>query len=341
MKGVTMHGALLGVMLILAYQAWTPDETNRATLNSDGDYTVWDVPSDQVTTLTFVRRNTTTVIERREEAGEVYLWGRSFESLPDDTAQDTTAAADSVPARRTPAPAQEFPVGDEGEDIWNRVAHLRALRDLGALDDAGRERYELNDTERRLTISTSSGERLMEIGGTVYGSIHRYAVEPATGKGYVLADQIVRALEGGQSSLRQQTLHRFGQDEIGGVTVRGPSGERTMTRNPGPTRQDDLWVSPDTPDDPDQTFQTFMNHVRQLAMLNYQATVNTDTLQFLVRIDYRDEDNQPMGFLELYRAPSSEPDVWEYYLRTQSTRIPAHAHRNLAERVDRDLADVF
>lgn len=330
MRGITIHAALLGIMLVLAYQAWTPNQTDPSTVSRDGDYTVWEMRPENVQSLTFERGTTTTIVERRDEAGDAYLWGTTVETFSPDSSGVIPEPTSS-----------EFPLGDEGEDIWERVVHLRALRDLGVLEQSGLQQYGLDSTERRLTIVTSEGERIIEIGGTVFGNIHRYAFEAASGRGYVLSDQIVRALEGGQSSLRQQTLHRFRQDEVGRVTASGPSGERTMLRRPGPTRPADSWVSPETPDQPDQGFQNFINHVRQIAMLAYESSVSLDTMQFLVRMDYADEDGDPLEFMELYKTPTGEPDVWNYYLRTQTTRIPAQAHRNLAERVDRDLTDVF
>ncbi len=64
-------------------------------------------------------------------------------------------------------------------------------------------------------------------------------------------------------------------------------------------------------------------------------------MEFLVRIDYAGEGGEPMGFLELYRTGAGEPGLWDYYMRTEATRIPAQAHRSLGERVALDLADLF
>ena len=122
MKSVTIHGAFLGLMLILAYQAWTPNETNPATLNSDGDYTVWELRPGQLERFTFTRSGRTTTVERREDNGETYLWGTTVEPprpLPtDDSLSDSTNVVMTEPQ------PTEFPIGDEGEGIWDRLVHL-------------------------------------------------------------------------------------------------------------------------------------------------------------------------------------------------------------------------
>jgi len=343
MKSVTVHGIVLAVMLIFAYQAWTPNEPRSTDTDRDGSVTIWELSPDQLRSVTYQQARGTTVIERREEQGSSYLWGSSLEPAPADSSE-AAASADTAAAAGTAqgtTQAEEFPIGEEGEDIWRRLAQLRALRDLGVLDDAAKEQYELSDPERRLTVATADTERTLQVGGIVYASNHRYVFDPNSGRGYVLADEIARALEGGSSTLRLRKLHRFAQDEVGSVTVRGMSGERTMTRRAGASRSADVWVSPDAPDEPDQTFQNFMNHVQQLAYTSFEPAVSVDTMQFLVRIDYAGEAEEPLGFLELYSVASSEPDISEYYLRTEATRIPALAYRGFAERVDRDLADLF
>ena len=333
MRGITVHGVFLAFALILAYQAWSPGERRSAAVSADGSATVWELPPDRLQSVTYRGPISTISIERRQEQGTSYLWGSSFPS----SSRDSTAEAPAEGA----APASEFPLGQDGEEAWQRVAHLRGLRDLGVLDDSAKAQYELNDPERRLTVSSTDAERVLEIGGTVYASSHRYAYDPSSGRGYVLADLMIRALESGPTNLQLRQLHRFDSDDVVTVTVRGESGERTMTRRAGGGRSSDVWVSPDAPDEPDQTFENFMNHVRPLAFSGFASAASTDTMQFLVRIDYRDRAEEPLGFLELYRAADDQSDVWNYYLRTEATRILGMAHRSLAERVDRDLGDIF
>jgi len=341
MRSVRTHAVFLAIMLVVAYQAWSPNDTASANINRDGDFTVWEVSSDEVTSMTFQRDNRTTTLERRRDSVGTYLWGTSLDTPTRGAADSVTGDSVTMGSVITPTP-QEFPVGEEGEDIWDRVAHLRALRDLGVLEDSTRSIYSLDSISRHLTVRTGSGERALEIGGTVYGSIHRYAYEPQSNRGYVVADQLIRALEGGPTSLRLQTLHRFGQNDVGTVTLRNAAGaSRTMRRRPGTSRPADVWVSPDTPDEPDQTFQTFINHIRQLAFTGYDASVNVDTLELVMHIDYQDMDDESLGFMRLYRVPSDQPDVYNYYLLTNDMRIPALAHQPFAQRVDQELVDLF
>jgi len=326
MRGVRAHGILLAVMLIFAYQAWTPNDPRPTNTNPDGTVAIWELSPDQLRAVTFQRASRTTVLEQRADGDASYLWGTTSVQPPADSSGE---AAD----------VEQFPLGEQGEDIWGRVANLRGLRDLGVIDDAAKEEYALLETERRLTVSAPGAEHTLEIGGTVFGTNQRYALEPSSGRGYVLGDQIVRALEGGSSALMLRTLHRFDWDDVATVTVRGTSGERAMARGQGAAAS--AWVSADAPDEPDQTFENFMNHVQALAFSSLEATANRDTMQLLVRIDYRGDAQAPMGFLAVYRVATAESGVSDYFFHTEATRILARGHRSLAERVDRDLADVF
>lgn len=343
MRSVGVHGVFLAIMLVVAYQAWSPNDPSTVNINQDGDNTVWELSEDDVQSLTFRRDARTTIVERRQDSSGSYLWGTTIEE-PASTANqsDADSATLNTDSAAAPVAPEYFPVGEDGEDIWERVSHLRALRDLGVLDDSSMTVYSLDSISRYLTVTTRSGDRELQIGGTVYGSIHRYAYEPQSRRGYVIADQIVRALEGGATSMRLQTLHRFGQNDVGNLTLHNAAGEsRTMRRRPAATRPADAWVSPETPNEPDPTFQTFINHVRQLAFTGYDATVNVDTLELVMRIDYRDGDDEWIGFMELYRTPSDQPDTWTYYLLTNDMRIPALAHHPFAQRVDQELIDLF
>ena len=328
MRGIRAHGILLAVMLIFAYQAWTPNDPRPTNTNPDGTAAIWELSPDQLRTVTFEWAGRTTVLEQRDDADASYLWGTSFVQPPDDSSGEA-------------AEAEQFPLGQQGEDIWGRIANLRGLRDLGVIGDAAKEEYALLETERRLTVSAPGVEHTLEIGGVVFGTNQRYALDPSSGRAYVLGDQLIRALEGGSSALMLRTLHRFDWDDVATVTVRGTSSERTMARRPGAEAAASAWVSSDAPDEPDQAFENFMNHVRALAFSSFESTASLDTMELLVRIDYRGEAQALMGFMTVHRVATAEPDIWDYFFHTEATRIPARAHRSLAERVDRDLADVF
>jgi hypothetical protein len=334
MSTVKLHGILLLVALLVALQTWTRDESaGRST--RDGAATVWEGDVDEIAYITYDNPARMLRVERREETGdaarrgETYLWGIT-------TTDVSTADSASVGEAQQ---RQEFPVGNAGEDLFRRLAPLRALRDLGELSEEAKEQYDLSEPERTLTVSFADGEKELEFGATVFGGAHRYALDPLTGHGYVITEDVLRQLDGGMTMLQAREFHRYDASDVAGINVRTPTGERHMVREgDGPTA---IWTSPGTPGEPDQTFANFMGRLEQLAISRYEPQINLDTLELVVRIEYMDERERPLGFLEMFRAPADAQGRTEYYVQTEVTRIAAHVYLSMAERMAQDLADFF
>jgi hypothetical protein len=329
MRAVKIHGILLAIVMLIALQTWTRDEGASARAAA-GATSVWEGDVDDIASVTYENPAFTVRIVRRREpgdaSGETLLWG---------TSQSKTPPADTT----QPPQHLAFPVGDAGEVVLESVASLRALRVLGEPDAEMMEEYELNEPGRRLAVEFADGERQLLLGATVVGGAHRYALDPETGQGYVISYDVLRPLEGGWTSLQSTVLHAYEASDIAGITLRTTTGERRMVREGNGTAA--TWARPDAPGEPDQTFANFMERLQQVSIFAYDAALNVDTLQFIVRIDEADDRDRPLGFLEMFRTPANEQGMAEYYVRTEATRIPAHAYRSVAERVAQDLADIF
>lgn len=328
MRAAAIHGALLLVALAGAYLTWTREEVpaeERATV------LVWRGSPDDVTRVRYDRNGLSLVVERRKDNGSTYLWGTVRPGGTGPTAADSGAGSAAV---------EEFPVGERGDELLQRVAPLTALRDMKVLSDSARGAFGLAQPYARLSVVFTGAARELLIGETVYGTGHRYALDPSTGRGYVLSQELARSLEGGHSALRLTTLHGFQREDVGAVTVLGAAGERTMHRLVSDQPGTDSWAQADA-NEPDQTFGNFMDRVQQLAVLAYEPDTDPDTLQRRVRIEYRNDKGEPLGFLELFRGAADSSGGFEYYLRTERTRVVGRAYRSLAERVDDDVDQIL
>ena len=106
---------------------------------------------------------------------------------------------------------REFPVGKAGDDLVNNLSHLHALRDLGVLTDKQKNEYGLADSKENLTVFFKNGKKhSLLIGARVFGGSDRYALEPDSGKGYVLSNsEILRFLSGAETALGLRVQHAF------------------------------------------------------------------------------------------------------------------------------------
>src|SRR5262249_43393972 len=122
-------------------------------------------------------------IARRTEGKESYLWATVTRTPP-----VAVRAPDAGPAPPPPQPTvRGFPVGEEaGKMLLDKLAPLRAERELGALKDADKTDYGLDAPKDKLTVTLVSGAKQLALGARVYGGDDRYALDPATGQVYVL-----------------------------------------------------------------------------------------------------------------------------------------------------------
>lgn len=323
MRGVAIHGTLLVLALVFAYQTWTRD-TGASTRRDE--VTVWRGSPDRITSITYEQPGQTLAIERRGE-GSGYLWG---------TVRRPPSVTDSAAPGREGL--EEFPIGERGTDLLSRLAPLTALRDLGTVGDTLKAEFGLVSPDRKLTVIAGENTRSLDVGGTVYGGGHRYALDPASGRGYVLSSDLLRQLEGGQSALRLTELHEFEVSGVAAVTVRTAGGERTLRREGGGELGSASWMNEGSTD-PDQTFANFMERLQGFSVITYVADLDPDTLDLRVRVDYLNQRREPLGFLEVFRGRRGEGV--EYFIRTERTRIPARTHPSIGERVDGDLEQLF
>lgn len=312
MKDLKAHIALFAAAVVATLLTWNRPRVLETTMEI---FPVWENDSADFKGFRYRDPDLELRIERRSGPDGPFYWG--IEKRED-------LGTDSL----------VFPVGGSGPLLIPRLVDLPAMRDLGELSPEQRTRFGLDDSDVRLTVEFTDERRELVVGDSVYGGSDRYIMEPATGKGYVISRQIMNAMELGEGALRQRMLHNFPVREIAEVRVAAGEGrERRMART-----ESEEWTEPGS-DTPDPGFANFMERVDQLTIEGYDSLPPAERLRLVVRIDYLDDEGDPLGFAELLRDDLAERNV--YYLRSESTRIIARAHSVLTERVEQAVEDIF
>jgi hypothetical protein len=78
MKGVLIHGALLGVMLVYGYKTWTKDEAAKPT---GGEVVMWTRGEADVSKIEFQTDNRLVRLERRGAGADAYWWGTETKTV--------------------------------------------------------------------------------------------------------------------------------------------------------------------------------------------------------------------------------------------------------------------
>ena len=312
MKDLKAHIALFVVAVVATVLTWNRDTVPVAERDL---FVVWDHDTTDVRAIRYSNAELDLHVQRLTDQAGSFLW--------------------AIQTRGTDAPeTMEYPVGSEGHLLVTRLAVLRVLRSLGTLSDEQRTRFGLADPEARLTVEFTGETRELIVGDSTFGSADRYALEPATGMGYVLSRHLVGSLALGDGSLRERSVHHFPVDEVAMVRIVGGEGrERTMSQTEGGE-----WTEPGS-ETPDAGFANFMDRVGQMAIAGYHNLPPPREPGLFLRVEYMDAEGDALGFVELLRDDLAERD--SYYIRSETTRIVARAPSILAERVEQAVGDVF
>jgi len=315
-RSLRIHAVLLAVAAAWAFQSWNRDEVS---LEDQRLALAWSRDTTEVVSVQYRSAEKEVQLQQRSDDRGSYYWGIQVANQGLDTL--------------------EFPVGATGNRLVAQLAELRVIRDLGTLSPDQITQYGLSAPDEEIAVTFQGEQRLLALGDTTYASGNRYATETATGTGYVLPTSITRPLAIGEGSLRERWLHHFSAEDVGQVRLiagdaDGAAGgqSRTIIRTP-----DGEW-SDQADGDTDVAFGNFMQRVDQLAIAGYGNTPMDQNLRLLFRLEYSDEEGEPLGFVELLLDETAASDP--YYLRSERTRILAEAVTALAERAEEGLADV-
>lgn len=358
-RGPVIHGALLVLALVVAYQTWTRDKSAKP---SKANVVVWGGAPSEIQSITHETQSAAqtkkTVVERRSDGGASYLWGRVDKTTqppkpPKPPESPQAKAGEGQPPEALsssvdeppPAPTtttKEFPIGEEGDKLVERLAPLKALRDLGPLTEERKESYGLKEAKDKLIVRFSSGEKQLVIGGRVYGGDDRYVLDPTTNKVYVLPADVIRPLDGAEATLRERKINAFDPEDVGKVILKAPSGEKAIVRSGGGAPGAKVvWADAARPGEHDQTLANFMTRMNEVVPMEYAPSAKPDAMTLLLRVDYQSKGGKALGYLELFKQATASGTDPEYYLRTERTRVLGKLHKAVAERIEKDLGSIL
>ncbi|MEZ4400139.1 MAG: hypothetical protein R3B06_08980 [Kofleriaceae bacterium] len=102
MKGVLIHGALLGVMLVYGYKTWSREASTKPTT---GEVVMWNRTEAELTKLEYQTDERTVRIERRGQGADAYWWGTETKTIKKPKPIDPAAPVTPDPAKADPAKA--------------------------------------------------------------------------------------------------------------------------------------------------------------------------------------------------------------------------------------------
>lgn len=309
-RGPMIHGILLVVALLFAYQSWTQVETIEP---KTGDISVWKLSKESITSITFDSKTKSVRLEKRKQGNDTYWWGTQTTTskkkveLP-DLPPTPTGESDGEPPEptfETVSKVREFALGDRGMAVIDHLTKLNALQSFGDLSDEKLAEYSLTDSTKNVTVSHPGGSESIVVGAQVFRGSDRFVQHTETGKTYVVAGLVLQDLMNGEGGLQVRKMHAYKPDELAKVVVKVGEESQEWLRisipNPAkPEVQKKSWANGQTPDKPEQTLVNFLDRVAKLSPLGYEPELDTKDLTMLVKIDYRAADGRNLGVFEMY-----------------------------------------
>ncbi len=311
-KTLRFHAVLFAAAVAAAATTWTRDivpESER------GRVLAWERDTADVVSVRLRNDEIDVEVQRRIDDDGAFLWGVQVTG---------PEWVDTL----------EFPTGAPARTLVGRVAAMRVVRDLGELSPERRTRFGLDEPWGRLSVGFRDGLREFSLGDSTFASSDRYALEGATGVGYVVPGDVVNPLRIGQGALRERWLHRFQSTDVAAVRLTGPAGARTVNRG-----ESGEWLSPES-GEADAAFANFMQRVDQLAIAGYGDVPTADALTSLLTLEYVDAEGDRLGFVELLKSETAA-DGEAYFVRSETTRVAARAVGTLAARVEQGMSEAF
>jgi hypothetical protein len=172
------------------------DHTKTATTARPAASGLWDEPADAVESIVLTTKDGVVTLTRD---------GRDLKG------RDDRIHAGSASVR-------EYPVDEQSaHELLAAIAKPASPRALGKVDDARRRELGLDGSETLVVKAKATHE--LVLGGQVYGSSGRYALDRATGEAYVLEVRPLVTMSTGEAALRLRNLVPFDLADIARVVV--------------------------------------------------------------------------------------------------------------------------
>jgi Domain of unknown function (DUF4340) len=313
-RGLFFHFVLLAVAAFAAVFVWTRDKKAAVSATEVVVVSARAADLERVDLKAKVRN---VLLEAKKDGA-----GRYFVGTSETTSFSGDAGSEKI--------ATFISVGG-GDKLADALAPLRAVREVGQVDDERAAEFGLKDPEGTLSYTVGGKEHRFALGSRIGND--RYVRDEQSAVVYVLKGDVTRDLEGGEAFLAERELHGFKDPDLVSVKILARGKTRSVLRR-GPDSKR-IWADPADPEKADETVSNWFAKIDRLRPSVYLGQEVTPEL--IVRLDYSVKGTDGV-FLELGKLPptstGAKPD---YMVRTERTRRWAKVDTTLAEQIEQDL----
>lgn len=261
MKQIGILGGLLAVALIASYATWfdTSESAPREGV------ALLDVPESALTSVTWDVEDTRTELVKRSDDVGSWLQVTVTKIEAEEPEAADTDPEQAAEAEATEADVETFVGNEKADEVWQAMAPLLAIRDLGAAGDDRLGVFQLDEPAGTLTVAHDTSTFTVALGGEAYGTRDRYA--KAGGRIVLLDDKALRPMQFARTRLMERRLQPYAEEAIKTITVATPGGpSTTLTQVNAADRASAFWASAEAPDRKDATAATWVGKLLRLRL---------------------------------------------------------------------------
>ena len=322
---ILVIGGLLVAALIASYLTWTYEPAG----GGKGDVVAFDVAPGSLTQVVYTETDLRVAVEQRSSEASEFCWGqmrkikdaprkppRKPPQLGEDPGDDDSAAEveDEEPERIVTD--KSFRGNETCDKVLARFAPMKALRVFEDLSEEKIAEMELAQPEASLTVTSTKGERVYDVGGRCYGSNDYYLREQGSGRVLLVESRMIGDIKGGSTRLMESKLQPFKKDEIERAEVSTTEGQREFVQQNRDDSKAAFWSTADEPAKTADAADTWLDRILRLRALSYFSEPPAGLLS-AVRIRFVDGD-QEIGWVEFGSALDEEGETI-YVARTGNT----------------------
>ena len=252
-KSLVGHATLAVVASALAYVAWTAPKPDK-------DDTVIMVPgaADKLTNILW-----------HEDGWDVSV-AREGEGV------NVTAAKTGAAIVATPEASKSFPGSKEAEDLFGKLAPLKAARALGKLDPEHIKAMGLETPKSSLTLKFGATDKKVEVGDAAYGTGDFYG-RTAEGDIFLIPAATLSTVRRGGASLMDRGLIAVKEEKVEHLTITGTTGGRELVQRFAEDRTKAFYADPAEPEAKLETAGNWLNRLFRLRVVDMVSDAPTGT----------------------------------------------------------------
>ncbi len=344
MNGMMRSSAIYGGLLVALLAASWFDYTAEPEIELDGKVVLIAGEVEDLTKVTWSARNQdeAVVVRKKDALGTYYdvqytRWTEVKTPEPpkppapevEDGEQNPDAPTAEDPAEDKPEDKPEvepeyettvtnFKAGDKGDELFESLAPLLALRKLDDMTDEKYETTGLDDPKDTLTLERKGKTIKLEVGGEVYGTRDRYVRNPETNEVYLVDDEVLRPLRYARTRLPDRSLWSTETKRIASITIGAADGSIEVLQKNASDPEKATWVRADAADEADEQLETWVSKALKMKSTAYATDDDdTDGLELLFSLTFTDDKGQTQT-LEVLQDPTN--DKADYWGRSEHTR---------------------